>query len=84
MKTRIVPIGNSQGIRIPKPLLDAAGLQSEVELTSQPGGLLIRPVSRPREGWSEAFQEMVKRGDDTLLVDIPASMSKWDDKEWEW
>ena len=31
MKTRIVRIGNSQGIRIPKALLEQAGLQGEVE-----------------------------------------------------
>ena len=84
MKTRIVRIGNSQGIRIPKPLLEAAGLQGEVDLTSRRGGLLIRPARRPRTGWAEAFQEMAKRGDDALLADIPPTPSDWDEGEWEW
>ena len=84
MKTRIVRIGNSQGIRIPKPLLEAAGLQGEVDLTSRRGVLLIRPARSPRTGWAEAFKEMAKRGDDTLLADLPPTLSDWDEEEWEW
>jgi antitoxin MazE len=84
MKTRIVRIGNSQGIRIPKPLLEAAGLQGEVDLTSSRGGLLIRPAHSPRAGWAEAFQQMAQRGDDTLLADLPPILSVWDEEEWEW
>ncbi len=84
MKTRIVRIGNSQGIRIPKPLLEGASLEGEVDLTSRRGALLIRPARKPRTGWGEAFQEMAKRGDDALLADLPATLSDWDEKEWEW
>ena len=84
MKTRIVRIGNSQGIRIPKPLLEAAGLQGEVDLTTKRGVLLIRPARSPRDGWALAFQGMAQRGDDTLLADIPPTLSDWDEEEWEW
>jgi antitoxin MazE len=83
VQTRIVRIGNSQGIRIPKPLLEAAGLQGAVELTSRRGELLIRPARR-RAGWAEAFQKMAQRGDDTLPADIPRTPSDWDEEEWEW
>jgi antitoxin MazE len=83
MKTRIVRIGNSKGVRIPKPLLEAAGLLSEVDLTTRRGVLLIRPARSPRAGWAEAFQTMAERGDDILLDDAPA-LSDWDSKEWEW
>jgi antitoxin MazE len=84
MKTRIVRIGNSQGIRIPKPLLEAAGLQGEVDLTSSRGGLLIRPASSPRAGWAEAFESMSQRGDDTLFGDIATTLSAWEEEEWVW
>ena len=52
MKTRIVRIGNSRGIRIPKPLLDQTGLQGEVEISAADGALIIRagPASRARAG----------------------------------
>ena len=50
MKTRIIRIGNSQGICIPKPLLEQTGLRGEVEITARDDSLIIRPARRPREG----------------------------------
>jgi antitoxin MazE len=84
MKTRIVPIGNSQGIRIPKPLLEQTGLSGEVEIKARDGTLVIRPAKRPRAGWATAFQKMAERGDDALPDDEPPSLSSWDEGEWEW
>jgi antitoxin MazE len=84
MLTRIVPIGNSQGIRIPKPLLEQAGLSGEVEITVKDGTLVIKRVRRPREGWAEAFKGMAERGDDALLDGETPGLSKWDEEEWEW
>ncbi len=83
MKTRIVRIGNSQGVRIPKPLLDQAGLSGDVELVPADQGLLIRPVSMARAGWSEAFQKLSQRGE-IQPCDAPPSLSTWDDTEWTW
>jgi len=82
MKTRIVQIGNSRGIRIPKLLLESVGLGSEVDLTAERGALVIRPARSPREGWAEAFRQMALNGDDALL-DEP-TLSRWDEEEWEW
>jgi antitoxin MazE len=84
MRTRIVPIGNSQGIRIPKPLLEKTGLFGEVEIEAEDGALVIRPAKRPRASWATAFQKMAQRGDDALLDDVPPSLSTWDEGEWEW
>jgi antitoxin MazE len=84
MKTRIVAIGNSQGIRIPKPLLEQAGLSGEVEISAEDGALVIRPAKRPRASWAAAFQEMARRDDDTLLDDVSPGLSTWDEGEWEW
>ena len=83
MKTRIVRIGNSKGIRIPKLLLEAAGLAGEVDVTAKRGTLIIRPIHSPRAGWAEAFLVMNRNGDDLPLdvVDVP---SEWDETEWEW
>lgn len=84
MKTRVVRIGNSQGVRIPKPLLEQTGLRGEVEIHAEGDSLVIRPVKKPRHGWAEAFQEMARRGDDKLLdADVP-SLTSWDEEEWEW
>jgi antitoxin MazE len=67
MKSSIVPIGKSQGLRIPKPLLGQAGLRGEVEILVCSDSLNLRPVRRPREGWDAAFREMAARGDDALM-----------------
>jgi antitoxin MazE len=67
MRTRIIRIGNSRGIRIPKPILDIMGLNGEVELQIQKDGLLVRPARKPRAGWEAAFREMARRGDDALI-----------------
>jgi antitoxin MazE len=84
MKSRIVRIGNSKGIRIPKPLLEQTGLAGEVEIRAEEDTLIIQPVRRARSGWASAFRQMTQRGDDALL-DAPApSLTKWDEDEWEW
>jgi len=84
LKTRIVRIGNSQGVRIPKPLLEQSGLKGEVELEVQDQQIIIRSADPPRRGWAEAFERMGQTGDDALLDEVPASGSRWDDEEWEW
>jgi antitoxin MazE len=83
LKTRVVKIGNSQGIRIPKVLVDQFNLGEEIELLSKDGLLLIRPAFHPRAGWDEQFRAMAERGDDALLDDV-ATTSDWDDEDWTW
>jgi antitoxin MazE len=78
MKTRIVRIGNSQGIRIPKSLLEQTGLQGEVEILVESDSLVIRRARKPREGWDAAFQEMARRGDDALIDGETPFLSAWD------
>jgi antitoxin MazE len=84
MRTRIVRIGNSRGIRIPKVLLEQARLGDEVELEVEDDRLVISPLHAPREGWDEAFARMAEVGDDELL-DVPlASQTAWDEDGWQW
>ncbi len=83
MKARIVRIGNSQGIRIPKPLLEQAGLQGDVEISVEGQSLVIKPAHKPREGWEEAFRMMAANGDDALVLpEFP--LTTWEKEEWEW
>lgn len=67
MKSRIVRIGNSQGVRIPKPLLEQSGLSDEVEIEAHEGTIIIRRATKRRRGWSAAFARMAEAGDDSLL-----------------
>ena len=81
-KTRIVRIGNSRGIRVPKLLLELAQLPEEVELQAEHGRLVVRAARGPRGGWAEAAQAMHRRGDDQLLD--PQTSTRFDDKDWQW
>ncbi|MGB3201141.1 MAG: AbrB/MazE/SpoVT family DNA-binding domain-containing protein [Nodosilinea sp.] len=82
IRTRIVKIGNSQGIRIPKVLLEQSGLSAEVEVEVEGDRLIIRTAPRQRAGWDEAFAAMAEHSDDILLDDLSAT--DWDDAEWDW
>ena len=84
MKAKIIKIGNSQGIRIPRFFLEQTGLGDEVELEAQDGQIVIRPSTYPRQGWDEAFRAMAERGEDQLLDDDLIGQSRWDQEEWEW
>ena len=82
MKSRIVQIGNSRGIRLPKVLLEQAQLADEVELEAEPGRIVIRNGSRPRAGWAAAARRMRERDEDRLLD--PTTPTQFDEKEWKW
>jgi len=82
VKARIVRIGNSRGVRLPKALIDQADLSEEVEIHAEPGRIVVAAVRRPRAGWAEAARRMRERGEDRLL-DAP-SRTRFDEEEWEW
>jgi antitoxin MazE len=82
VKTRIVRIGNSQGIRVPRPLLDQAQLPEELELYAEPGRLVVRAAKGPRHGWADAARAMRARGEDGLL-DEPTATT-FESEEWRW
>jgi antitoxin MazE len=84
IKTNIIKIGNSQGIRIPKLLLDQLNLGSEVEIEARDDHLVIRPARVPRQGWAEQFAEMAKLGEDTIPDWEDVVTTDWDQEEWEW
>jgi antitoxin MazE len=82
VKSKIVRIGNSRGLRIPKVWLDQLNLGDEVEMAVEPDQLVIRAARKPRERWDEAFRVMAEQGDDRLVEEFPAP--DWDEKEWRW
>jgi len=83
MRTEIIRIGNSKGLRIPKAILEQCGMKKTVDLTVEDHTLRITPYEEPREGWDMAFQLMAKNEDDTLL-DTEYLTPSWDEEEWQW
>jgi antitoxin MazE len=82
MKAKLTRIGNSRGIRIPKPLIAQCGLGDVVELRVTPAGLVIAPQGTARSGWKQAFAAASSADDGLLLGQVPANV--FDREEWRW
>ena len=82
VRSKVVKIGNSRGIRIPRALLEQADLTDEVEMSVEGNRLVIQSARQPRQGWEAKFVEMAQHGDDRVL-DEPVA-TQWDDAEWTW
>lgn len=83
IKSRIIKIGNSHGVRIPKVLLEQLHFTSDVELEVQDDQLIVRPSAAPRATWAAQFERMAARKDDALL-DPDLLTTEWEEREWEW
>jgi antitoxin MazE len=82
VKTKIVRIGNSRGVRIPKPFLEEAGLEELVQLRVVEGGIMIESERAPRTGWADAAALAKERGDHTLIDELVPT--RFDEVDWEW
>ena len=69
MKVKIIRIGNSNGIRLSKAILTQYGIRDKVELIMAKDHIKLIPISEPRAGWEEQFQQMAQSNDDDLLID---------------
>lgn len=83
MKTALIRIGNSQGIRIPKTVIEQCALDGELEMIVRNNYLVITAKHGRRRGWEAAFARMAATNDDAAL--LPDNLaSNWDDAEWKW
>ncbi len=83
MKATLIPIGNSRGVRIPKPFIEQCGLSEQVEIDVRDNMILIHSPRHPRAGWDKAFARMSHLGDDKLL-DSQNTATQWEGTEWQW
>lgn len=82
MRTIIRPMGNSQGVLIPKPLLAQAGLEREAEMSVEDSAIVIRKIAAPpRQGWKEAAQALAAQGEDALAW---PEFGNADDRDLKW
>ncbi len=84
MKASIIKIGNSHGIRIPKPIIAQCGFEEEVEFSVQNNALIIKSLKSTRKNWDAAFKKMAENADDQLLDSEEHIPIEWDESEWEW
>jgi antitoxin MazE len=83
MKAELVRIGNSRGIRIPKPLIEQCGFGDAVDVRVDKECLIISPQRLPRQGWDEKFRAAGALAEDELLLE-KMSANKFDREQWQW
>jgi len=83
MKTDLIRIGNSRGIRIPKPLIEQCGLGETVELRIEKDRLVISPARRPRQAWEEAFRAAGPATNDEIVLET-IDLNEFDLTAWKW
>jgi len=81
MRARLIRIGNSRGVRLPKLLIEEAGLADEVEITARRGAIVIVPAAGARAGWAEAAAAL--RGREARGAE-PSAPTRFDEEEWSW
>lgn len=57
MKTKIIRIGNSQGVRIPKPLIEESGITKEIEMILRDNEIVLRFAETIRKDWEASFKK---------------------------
>ena len=82
MIVKLISIGNSRGIRIPRSVIRQCGFEDQVEMRVGDGIVTLAPARRLREGWESAFARMAATGGDELM--IPDTLAGDWDREWEW
>lgn len=65
-KTKIVSIGNSKGVRIPKALLEEANMVGDVVLSYEANHIVISNVKQVRDGWEASFAKTPQDDDRDL------------------
>lgn len=85
MQLQLRRIGNSQGVILPRPMLQQVGIENEIDLEVTDGAIILRPAKpHPRAGWDEAFAkvtEAVHTPDNDLFNGIS---NTFDQTEWQW
>jgi len=80
MRSNLIKIGNSKGIRISSSIIKECELDNEVEIKVEDKKLIIEAVKESRVGWNKSFEKMHKNEEDNLLIENGNDF----DKDWEW
>ena len=84
MRTYLIEIGNSRGLRIPKSLLEISGLENEIELEVQGRSLVLKAPERPRSNWEEAFAKDASPDLEVEQEEWTSFANDFDEEEWKW
>lgn len=83
MKIKLINIGNSKGLRLPKSIIQQYKIGEDLQIELQEDGILLKPLTKPRSGWLEKFQNEVKPIDQQEKKWMDAR-NRFDKEEWTW
>jgi len=84
MKTKLIKIGNSRGIRISKTMVEQCKLNGDLNIEIRENEIVISSEENNRLGWEEAFKKAVSLKENSMVDDDGMNLSEWDEKEWKW
>lgn len=79
LEFKVVPIGNSRGVRLPKAVLDKYAIRDAVVVEEREEGLLLRSKKDRRLSWEETFKAMAYERED--WSDLDGTLNDGLDKE---
>ena len=83
MKIKLINIGNSKGLRLPKTIIQQYNITDDLQLELKEDGILLKPFTKPRTGWSEQFEKVVKPIEKQEKNWMEAH-NRFDKEEWTW
>lgn len=82
MDIKLINIGNSKGIRLPKAILQQVGWEEYGELQVQEGAIILRPKKQPRQGWEQAFGKTAPAShEEKMWLEAGHEDTLWDEEE---
>lgn len=84
MVLRLVQIGKSQGIRLPKSIIDQFNFNDAIEAEIKREGLLLRKKIKSRAGWKKRILKEIKKGGCPEMLIPDSIQSEFDESEWQW
>ncbi len=85
MTIKLIQIGNSKGLRLPKNIIVKYNLKEVLEIFETDEGILIKPASEVRKEWDAQFKRAnASDVPDDDFSDFMSASSEFDRSEWKW
>ena len=85
MRQSLRRIGNSQGVILPRPLLQQTGISDQIEMEVVDGAIVLKPAqTHPRSTWDDAFEKALDTDQKPDADLFDGMTNSFDQTEWQW
>ena len=78
MLTRLRKVGNSRGVILPAPFLNALNLTQDIEIRLEAGRIILEAPVNPRQGWFTAYRPSEEEPEWDEVAELGSL------EDWEW